>query len=331
MSVPRGRQCLTFTRRPRESSTFFSYPLRTSLTPSRSVNWQIMAHACAFSAVTICTAYDSLGPQGLSHSLQEPNVRSMFTNAELLPTLTKVIESCPFVRLVVYDGEPSDAVLAELRAKRDDLKVIHIDQVERLGAEKPKESIRANPDDVFCVMYTSGSTGTPKGVMLTHKNIVAAVGAIWHLLYEYLTPVDTYLAFLPLAHILEFVIETSWLFAGLSIGYGKIKTLTDASVKDSQGDILEFKPVSWALSGLLPRLGRSDGSTASRLSRSSSASPPSGNPSARESSPKSTRPAASRRESSTRRSSSRAPASPGWAPLPMPSSSTPSRLKPEAV
>lgn len=222
-----------------------------------------MAHACAFSAVTICTAYDSLGPQGLSHSLQEPNVRSMFTNAELLPTLTKVIESCPSVRLVVYDGEPSDQVLAELRAKREGLQVIHIDQVERLGTDKPKEAIPANPDDVFCVMYTSGSTGTPKGVMLTHKNIVAAVGAIWHALYEYLTPVDTYLAFLPLAHILEFVIETSWLFAGLSIGYGKIKTLTDASVKDSQGDILEFKPVSGALSGIVIASG-TNGSTPSR-------------------------------------------------------------------
>ncbi|GHJ89328.1 hypothetical protein NliqN6_5730 [Naganishia liquefaciens] len=209
---------------------------------STAVNWQIMAHACAFSAVTICTAYDSLGPSGLAHSLQEPGVRSMFTNAELLPTLIKVIDECPTVRLVVYDGTPDEALLEQLRGKRDGLKVVHIDEVERLGQDKPCEAVRANPDDVYCVMYTSGSTGTPKGVMLTHKNIIAAVGAIWHLLYEYLTPVDTYLAFLPLAHILEFVIETSWLFAGLSIGYGKIKTLTDASVKDSQGDILEFKP-----------------------------------------------------------------------------------------
>ncbi|KAJ9110900.1 hypothetical protein QFC19_001409 [Naganishia cerealis] len=209
---------------------------------STAVNWQVIAHACAFSAVTICTAYDSLGPSGLSHSLQEPSVRSMFTNADLLPTLTKVIGDCPSVRLVVYDGAPSETVLSALRAKRDGLRVIHIDEVEQLGAANPKQAVPANPDDVYCVMYTSGSTGAPKGVMLTHKNILAAVGAIWHLLYEYLTPQDTYLAFLPLAHILEFVIETSWMFAGLPIGYGKIKTLTEASVRDSQGDILEFKP-----------------------------------------------------------------------------------------
>lgn len=54
----------------------------------------------------------------------------------------------------------------------------------------------------------------------------------------------TYLAFLPLAHILEFVVENSFVFAGLAIGYGKVKTLTDANVRECRGDIAELKPVS---------------------------------------------------------------------------------------
>jgi long-chain acyl-CoA synthetase len=64
----------------------------------------------------------------------------------------------------------------------------------------------------------------------------------------------TYLAFLPLAHILEFVVENSFVFAGLGIGYGKIKTLTDANVRDCKGDIAELKPVSFFL---LPSLAPS--------------------------------------------------------------------------
>ncbi|KAJ9118583.1 hypothetical protein QFC22_003803 [Naganishia vaughanmartiniae] len=166
----------------------------------------------------------------------------MFTNAELLPTLTKIIGECPSVQLVVYDGEPTEASLAALRAAKEGLRVIHIDEVERMGKENMQPAIPAKSEDVYCVMYTSGSTGAPKGVMLTHGNICAAVGAIWHLFYEFLTPQDTYLAFLPLAHILEFVVETCWMFAGLPIGYGKIKTLTDVSVRESKGDILEFRP-----------------------------------------------------------------------------------------
>ena len=70
-----------------------------------------------------------------------------------------------------------------------------------------------------------------------------AVGSVWTLLYEHLTSTDSYLAFLPLAHILEFVVEMSFVFAGMPIGYGRIKTLTDTSVRNCKGDIAEFQPV----------------------------------------------------------------------------------------
>lgn len=89
----------------------------------------------------------------------------------------------------------------------------------------------------------TGEAGTPKGVLLTHRNIVSAVGSVWVLLNEYFVPDDTFLAFLPLAHIFEFVVEMSFIFAGLPIGYGRVKTLTETSVKECKGDIQEFKPV----------------------------------------------------------------------------------------
>lgn len=67
---------------------------------------------------------------------------------------------------------------------------------------------------------------------------------MWTLLYDVFTKDDTFLAFLPLAHILEFVVENSFIFAGMPIGYGRVKTLTDASVRECKGDLSEFKPVS---------------------------------------------------------------------------------------
>jgi len=117
-----------------------------------------MAHAAAFNAVPICTAYDSLGPDGLTHSLNETEVRSMFTNADLLPTLIKVIGKCPSVKLVVYDGKAEQKQVEELEAVREGLKAVHIDEVLKLGQEKPVEAIKAKPEDVYCCMYTSGSS-----------------------------------------------------------------------------------------------------------------------------------------------------------------------------
>ncbi|OCF39788.1 long-chain acyl-CoA synthetase [Kwoniella heveanensis CBS 569] len=207
-----------------------------------SRNWMLVAQACAFNAVPISTAYDSLGPDGLRHALNETEVNGMFTNADLLSTLVKVIEQCKTVKLIVYDGKADEEHLKKMRAVREDIKVIHLDEVVELGKSKPVEALKAKAEDVYCCMYTSGSTGTPKGVLLTHRNVVAAIGSVWTLLYEYLTPKDAYLAFLPLAHILEFVVENSFVFAGLPIGYGRVKTLTDASVRECKGDIAEFRP-----------------------------------------------------------------------------------------
>ena len=54
-------------------------------------------------------------------------------------------------------------------------------------------------------MYTSGTTGMPKGVMLSHANAVACIAGLKHLTPEFgfKGPGDVYIAYLPLAHIME--------------------------------------------------------------------------------------------------------------------------------
>ena len=50
------------------------------------------------------------------------------------------------------------------------------------------------------------------------------------------------LAYLPLAHSFEFAFENACLYWGVKMGYGNPKTLSDLSMKNSQGDIKEFRP-----------------------------------------------------------------------------------------
>lgn len=58
----------------------------------------------------------------------------------------------------------------------------------------------------------------------------------------YLGPGDGLLAYLPAAHILEFIFESACLYWGGTMGYGNPKTISDASVRNCAGDIREFKP-----------------------------------------------------------------------------------------
>jgi long-chain acyl-CoA synthetase len=59
---------------------------------------------------------------------------------------------------------------------------------------------------------------------------------------QYLGPGDGLLTYLPLAHILEFVFENAVIYWGGTMGYGGIKTISDASVRNCKGDIREFRP-----------------------------------------------------------------------------------------
>lgn len=78
---------------------------RVGVYAETSMNWQIMSHSLARMGHPLTTAYTTLGPEGLQHSLHEPSVRLVFTNSSLLGTLLKVIDECPTLIWVVYDRE----------------------------------------------------------------------------------------------------------------------------------------------------------------------------------------------------------------------------------
>ncbi len=136
-------------------------------------------------SLAIVTAYDTLGEQGLKHSMLQTKAKIMFTDPELLPKLVNPMKEAQDVQVVVYctKNEPKQKDIDALASAHPHLKIMSFDEFLKLGEENPAEPIPPKADDLACIMYTSGSTGTPKGVMIKHRNVVAASMSHLHRFY----------------------------------------------------------------------------------------------------------------------------------------------------
>ncbi|OVA04796.1 AMP-dependent synthetase/ligase [Macleaya cordata] len=207
---------------------------RAAIFADTQAEWLIALQGCFRRNITVVTIYSSLGEEALCHSLNETEVSTVICGRKELKKLVDISGQLDTVKRVIYmddDGIPSEVSLAE---KSTSWKITSFAEVEKIGRENPVEADFPASADIAVIMYTSGSTGLPKGVMMTHGNVQATISAVMTIVPG-LGSKDIYLAYLPLAHILELAAENVMVAVGSSIGYGSPLTLTDTSNKIKRG------------------------------------------------------------------------------------------------
>jgi long-chain acyl-CoA synthetase len=76
--------------------------------------------------------------------------------------------------------------------------------------EKSFPHISPKSETLAAILCTSGTTSNPKGCVLLHSGFIASAAAIALDTYEF-SPNDSYVSYLPLAHIMELIIHVTGL------------------------------------------------------------------------------------------------------------------------
>uniref|UniRef100_A0AAQ4Q753 long-chain-fatty-acid--CoA ligase n=1 Tax=Gasterosteus aculeatus aculeatus TaxID=481459 RepID=A0AAQ4Q753_GASAC len=202
--------------------------------------WVVAAQACFMYNFPLVTLYSTLGPTAIAHGLNETEITHIITSKDLLQSRLKAIVcDVPRLQYIIL----VDSKLTSCPSVPRGIMVYNMDAVKAMGSRPDSKS-----SDIAVIMYTSGSTGIPKGVMISHGNIIAGITGMAERLPN-LNETDTYIGYLPLAHVLELSAELVCISHGCRIGYSSPQTLADQSTKikkGSKGDTSVLKPTLMA-------------------------------------------------------------------------------------
>ncbi|OAA72040.1 AMP-dependent synthetase/ligase [Akanthomyces lecanii RCEF 1005] len=199
------------------------YPI--ALWAPNKPEWQIVDLGCMSQGLFTVSLYETLGPETAEFILNHVEASCIVASLPHIPSLLKISSRLPHLKMIICidpldNGEPEAytkrALLSELASERG-LQLHSLDEVERLGFESQRPMRPCAANDIYTINYTSGTTGVPKGVIITHKSALSS-NCVSRMVSGGESS-DVGLSYLPLAHLLQRLVEQEAFASGSRIGY----------------------------------------------------------------------------------------------------------------
>lgn len=208
-------------------------------------------YACYRQGIFIVALYDTLGAEAIEYIVNQTDMEYIVASADKLANITRLKAQLPTIKTVIIMDDAVDPT-AKQNAESAGLQVYTFNEVEKLGEGVTEETELPKPEDIATICYTryvrsmlgawkllcslmhsfpslfsSGTTGVPKGAVLTQANCVASIVAVAAVgdagTFASVNNTDTYISYLPLAHVFERVAQGLHVYRGASIGYYQVK------------------------------------------------------------------------------------------------------------
>ncbi len=171
---------------------------RVALLSENCPEWAIADLAILSLGAVNVPLYATLPPPQVQHITSDSGAVALIVqNAKQLEKALEVRDRLPDLKQLVLieaeeaapEGVTSFAAVEHLGAE----------QTDRVEFERRWHAVQ--PEDLASIIYTSGTTGLPKGAMLTHDNFTSNAQSLPPLVD--IRADDTFLSWLPLAHVFE--------------------------------------------------------------------------------------------------------------------------------
>lgn len=200
-------------------------PCRMAIFENTCSEWLIAALGAFSQSITVTTVYATLGIDAVIEAVNDNEIPVILCNKLSVSKIVDKIGKMKKLKTIVYTNDlvPKDDK-TQLPKAPAGVSILSFDEYVETGDVKAFPVTEPVPDTTAVIMYTSGSTGKPKGVVISHKSILAAAASADILLHMH--DKDKYLAYLPLAHIMELMVEFVVLAKGCCLCYADPKSLS---------------------------------------------------------------------------------------------------------